>query len=196
MPARRPFAPGRPIRLSADRCPPAAHSEVPALSPSGLRWPPTPARWTRATPHGLNHQKRQLQRAPSSTCGPAAGKIPPNRSSDADSSAGRGQGIGRHDGPAGRSGTVSHTSHATPILSQGFKSSRSPAVRSEFRQSRPARRPRCNGAKFVHSFRGVTGSLRRMRGNRRGRSTIPGSGPRHPRASARGFRGGAREDQA
>ena len=53
---------GRSLRASL----PSAHSEVPALSPSGLRWPPTPARWTRATPHGLNHQKRQLQRAPGS----------------------------------------------------------------------------------------------------------------------------------
>jgi len=49
---------GRSLRASL----PSAHSEVPALSPSGLRWPPTPTRWARATPHGLHNQKRQQQR--------------------------------------------------------------------------------------------------------------------------------------
>jgi len=40
------LSPGRSLRASL----PFAHSEVAALSPSGLRWPPTPAPGHGATP--------------------------------------------------------------------------------------------------------------------------------------------------
>ena len=64
MPTRRTFTP------AFQAC---VHSEVPALSPSGLRLPPTPARWAWATAHGLNHHKRQRQRASGSKRASARG---------------------------------------------------------------------------------------------------------------------------